>query len=655
MSILSTLVDCLPKVKNSIPETSTNKNSSDNNNGSNDEDVFTHGQLDKLQRDLKQILAAVKELKEVKDGVVGTIFESLNGSLDYISQVAEARADFPSKQVQAKLLTLKHDAIKLKSSIPLYWRRKKATTSAVVVRSWSSNSLKIEIDESSLKMSPKFLYSSIFTEFQEAFKDLDITLKLCLLSFAILPANVVLKKRLLIDWWVGEGLVDPPAPDEIFAELVVKGFIEPVKESHKLVADRFKMQPHVQHAVIMFAQDARLFGHHYKGITSVNSSECNRAYLVNRTNKLAEERLDLDHEKLQTILNINESFPDQRFGLFAMVKKISIVDWFSKMKKVSVLHLGRWQSSGRYHIEEQSSDQHHIERKSSFMHHIEVESTEFLKGLKNMKWLKLLSLQGISRINELPNSIGKLTNLRILDLKACHNLEVLPDDIASLKKLLRLDISECYLLDDMPKSLASLSELRVLKGFVIGTLKSRNSCTLEDLVGLRQLSQLSINTSSKAFPSEKELLALRKLKVLKKLAITWSCKTTKENSELNSVDPMNSDGHIRRKDSWVFTKLEKLELQCFPHNSTPNWLIPGKLTSLKKLHIAGGELINLGKMQEENDNWTVEILRLKHLRRFNMDWNELQTSFPKLLLFEKEKCPEISSCPFIEPGVWLKH
>ena len=240
ISILSTLVDCLPKVKNSIPETSTNKNSSDNNSGSNDEDVFTRGQLDKLQRDLKQILAAFKELKEVKDGVVGPIFESLNGGLDYISQVAEARADFPSKQVQAKLLTLEHDAIKLKLSIPLYWRHKKATTSAVVVRSWSSNRFEIEVEESSLKMSPKFLYSSIFTEFQEAFKDLDISLKLCLLSFAILPANMVLKRRLLIDWWVGEGLVDPPAPDEIFAELVVKGFIEPVKESHKLVAGRFK-------------------------------------------------------------------------------------------------------------------------------------------------------------------------------------------------------------------------------------------------------------------------------------------------------------------------------------------------------------------------------------------------------------------------------
>ena len=53
---------------------------------------------------------------------------------------------------------------------------------------------------------------------------------------------------------------------------------------------------------------------------------------------------------------------------------------------------------------------------------------------------------------------------------------------------------------------------------------------------------------------------------------------------------------------------------------TPNWLMPGKLKSLKKLYIRG-KLINLGQMQEENDKWTVEILRLKYLDEFNMEWN----------------------------------
>ena len=301
-----------------------------------------------------------------------------------------------------------------------------------------------------------------------------------------------------------------------------------------------------------------------------------------------------------------------------------------------------------------------------------------------MKCLRLLSLQGISNINELPNSIGSLTNLRILDLKACYNLEALPDGIASLKKLSHLDISGCYLLDDMPKGLASLSELQVLKGFVIGNLESdrdntqqglpqpflgglrfpqnRDLCTLEDLKGLKKLSKLRINTRNKAFPTEEDLKALRKLEALRKLAIAWGVDSKKK--ENGAAKPKRAPSRLNtiitgtRRDPEtpeLPTKLEKLELQCFPHTGTPDWLIPGKLESLKKLYIRGGKLINLGQKQEGNDNWKVEILRLKHLLEFNMDWDELQRSFPKLILLENVKCPKLTSYPCDECGVWLKH
>ena len=55
----------------------------------------------------------------------------------------------------------------------------------------------------------------------------------------------------------------------------------------------------------------------------------------------------------------------------------------------------------------------------------------------------------------------------------------------------------------------------------------------------------------------------------------------------------------------------------------------------KETYIRGGKLINLGK--EGNDKWTMEILRLKYLDEFNMNWNELQTSFPKLIFLEMYK------------------
>ena len=82
-------------------------------------------------------------------------------------------------------------------------------------------------------------------------------MKLCFLSFVVLLEDMVVKRRLLINWWVREGLEDHPSTgekraddvaDEILKELELKGFIEPVKERCKL--NRFKMQPLVHYGVL---------------------------------------------------------------------------------------------------------------------------------------------------------------------------------------------------------------------------------------------------------------------------------------------------------------------------------------------------------------------------------------------------------------------
>lgn len=636
----------------------------------NNEEILTNitigysilNEYEKFRIDFNQIEKSFKTLNKFEDEIHEPI-KNLKSSLDDITKVVAAPPNESSivDEVKSKLTKLRKDTKKLKMKFPL-WRHKMSYTSSDVYEDSSPlNGSDSAVDD---LLVSKFRSSSVFPEFQEVFEDLDTRLKLCLLSFAVLPANVVVKRRFLINWWDGEGLVDPPAPDDILKELVMKGFIEPVKESHKL----FMMQPLVHRLVIMLAKEAQLLDDS-NGNRTVKSSRCNRACLVKAKDGTSERELaPIDNlEKLHTLFNVNEPFPDLRFEWSAKEKKVNIVEWFSKMKNLNVLYLGRWQSPDKHHIEEQSSDKHHIVRQRSHKNHIEVESTELLRGLKNMKCLRLLSLQGISLINELPNSIGKLTNLRILDLKDCHNLEALPDGIASLKKLLRLDISGCYLLDDIPKGLASLSELRVLKGFLTGDLESGNSCTLEDLVGLKNLSKLSINTRSTDFPTKEELKALRKLEALQKLAIVWGVKKKQENDVPSSVGTVNSvnraaeptrglsSKQIKRRDPEIPElpmKLEKLELQCLPH-TVLDWLMPSKLKSLKKLYIRGGKLNNLGQMPGENDEWTVEILRLKYLDEFKMDWEELQRSFPKLKFLENVKCPNLINCPAMMSGVWL--
>lgn len=147
-----------------------------------------------------------------------------------------------------------------------------------------------------------------------------------------------------------------------------------------------------------------------------------RAILVKANEQSSNNNLDQDLcqryvlekinlEGLETIFNVDETFPDTILDPSMKMKTAKAGEWSSRMKSnLKVLY-----------------------RQNSPNYHIEVESTRFLEGLKKRKNLKLLSLQGISRINELLNSIRKMTHLRILDLKECHNLEAHPRGISNLK------------------------------------------------------------------------------------------------------------------------------------------------------------------------------------------------------------------------------
>ena len=151
-----------------------------------------------------------------------------------------------------------------------------------------------------------------------------------------------------------------------------------------------------------------------------------------------------DLEKIVTLFNVNEPFPDLELAWLMkkkdknaeQIKEPSAKDWLLKMKHAKVVCLGSWPGSVKPHIE--------------------VESIEFLEGLKNSTGLRFLSLQGVSNITELPEFIGNHSNLVILDLNECHNLEVLPKETGKLTNLRYLDLSDCYLLARLPKELSAL-------------------------------------------------------------------------------------------------------------------------------------------------------------------------------------------------------
>nr|POE67161.1 disease resistance rpp13-like protein 4 [Quercus suber] len=316
------------------------------------------------------------------------------------------------------------------------------------------------------------------------------------------------------------------------------------------------------------------------------------AFLVKGNEKSSKK--SPSQEKLVTLFNLNDPSPDVKLNSLA-----KDVDWLSKMKTVKVLYLGRWQKSAGYHIE--------------------VKSTEFLKELMTMEELRFLSLQGISRINKLPRSIGMLKNLVVLDLKDCNNLEELPEEISKLKKLRYLDISHCYVIGNMPKKLSSLSELQV-----------------------------------QDFPTPEDLAAFLELKALQKLTIAWGVQPKKSEEQAKTgelskheTSPLGkaAASSVRLSDK-LPNKLEKLDLQCFPY-STPTWLKPGDLPMLEKLYVRGGNFTTL-----EKGTWKVKALRLQYLSGMKTNWRELKELFPDLVYLDRVKCPGITLCPCDENGVW---
>lgn len=626
------------------------------------EDITT--KIEKLRKDLifiKHVYTGLENFEKSTSDLFKVLLQEFPAS--------ETRFhDLLAQQFQPKLGLLGDIIMKLKLLLPSPHKLLLNKSSSSLLSSIQLAADKMLNQLPDLHSSEVFYQSLAFKDFQDVYNSLDVTAKLCLLCFSVFPANEVVKKRRLVHWWVGEGLLYPPVDgkktveeiaDGIFEELTKKGCIEPIKKKRRSDVHSFKMHPLIRSAVIRIAKDVRFLDFDDKGNPTTEFSMSYRACLMSSCPLELVNKPKLDPESLQTIFNVNESYPN-----------FSKVEW-SKLKNAKVLYLGRWHSRAK--------------------HHIEVVDMDFLEGLMFMTHLRFLSLRGISGIMELPDSLCKLVCLRILDLGACHNLEVLPHKIGSLKKLTHLDMSECYLLDRMPKGIALLSELQVLKGFIIGDHKNNTSCTLHELTRLQKLRKLTINTSRKDFPQEEELTVLQGFGSLKKLTIAWGGVTFLANRQDESIK-QNNDGaqpkaastmdnatsekaktgiknHVPKKilaksltlkraatltesSQQDFKQLQKLDLQCYPQMTAPSWLVPGMLTSLKKLYIRGGQLRSLGQVHDKK--WTVETLRLKFLSELKIDWNELQVSFPKLNYLEKFRCPKATFFPCNETGVWLK-
>ncbi|KAL7242597.1 hypothetical protein ACSBR1_015056 [Camellia fascicularis] len=607
-SMLTSLHPCNFWHKNSKPKSNNNKPITNIEPRSNDDDNNSNYRRPNKAEDLCKLIGAN----------VNSLEKASKRMRKYEDQIKEVSEKFKNLKKgggsEDEFGELKREVMKLKQQISSKHEDEpqESESTADIDRVNVDNTLKY----------PAFERMFDSKEFRARYDQLDSLSKNCLLCFSVFPENAEINKRVMIYWWIGKGFATTEQiANDLFINVFVERFIEPIAKTSSFFD----------------------FDHDDDDDGSVTSREC---LIANRLTKIQ------DFEKLNTLFNVNESILEFN------------PEFFSKMKKLSVLYLGRWQTSVSHHIEAADTKSMKI-------------NGNVLDGLENITNLTFLSLHGISRITELPESISRLTDLTILDIRACHDLEVIPNGIGLLKSLTHLDMSECYLLDQMPKGLASLYNLQVLKGFIVS--ESKNSCTLDDLRKFPKLRKLSIYAVVYGFPSDRDLRALNQFKALTNLTITWARGSLSE--QANSDDSEKKDilgakqatvavakkpgltkaltRSFTSKPAGLPSGLIKLDLQCFPQTSTPTWLMACNLKNLKKLYIRGGKLSDLGQFQKldgkkaEKDKWEVEILRLKYLNDLEMDSNNLQELFPKLNYLEMVKCPKLTCFPCDESGVWM--
>ncbi|CAL5411117.1 unnamed protein product [Camellia sinensis] len=524
----------------------------------------------------------------------------------HINQVCERFEELQTRggnETERELGELKNDVKKLKSQIPSKFIKVNPADSQPRRNPWLDGSINHNSSQDNINKAGDRKH---IVQLAQGPKD-------CLLSFSRFPKMVSIKNKFIIYWWIGEGFLPPNPEDqktkaeialgkteedfgnEILGELIAKDFIEPIYKNCSLFTNSYRMPPFIRSALTIIAER---FG--YSPVYTLGSGTPNFA----------------QYNKCQWLLNVDAAIID------------GVPKLFLKMDHFKILYLGRWQRS--------------------VTHHIEVADAKILHGLKNMNQLRLLSLRGISLIAELPQFISRLTSLKILDLKACHNLEVVPDGIGLLKNLTHLDMSECYLLEHMPKGIGSLSQLQVLKGFIIGHSTDKKSCTIDDLTKLTKLRKLSICTSTTTEFSTNKPLGLEKLKTLQTLKISWPG----YNLQGETADTLEQErAYSQPRAMELPSSLQKLEVVCFPEKITDRQVMFANLKKLKKLYIIGGPLSCLGP----SEGTTVEILRLKYLSEFEMQWSDLRILLPNLIYVEKVECPRLTEFPCDKIGVWMSN
>nr|UBY07388.1 NBS-LRR disease resistance protein [Dasypyrum villosum] len=255
--------------------------------------------------------------------------------------------------------------------------------------------------------------------------DLPAHLKSCLLCLSIFPEDSVIKKKVLINRWIAERLIQTEAGystayefgERCFNELINRSLIQPGKTD---AFDRIKSCR--LHDTILDFIISKSIEENFATLVGVPSLTIRTKSKVRRLSLQIGKQKELIVPRGLVLSHVRS------LDVFGSSVKIPSMDKFRHLRFLDLKDCGQLEN-------------------------------RHLKHVGKLFQLRYLSLRGVHNVSKLPERIGHLWCLEILDLR-CTSICELPASIVNLKRLVNLFVSQDVALPCGVSKIQSLEKLK---------------------------------------------------------------------------------------------------------------------------------------------------------------------------------------------------